>query len=48
MTHGIISKLARLSGMPVQTLWSYCHGKHRATPKRAKTLEGLTGIPRLA
>jgi len=48
MAHGIISNLARLAGIPVQTLWSYCQGKHRASPQRARVLEELTGIPRLA
>ena len=48
MAHGIISNLARLAGIPVQTLWSYCQGKHRASPARARILEGLTGISRLA
>ena len=48
MTHGLLSHLARKAKIPVQTVWAYCHGKHRASPQRARTLEGITGISRLA
>ena len=48
MAHGLISDLARLAGLPVPSLWAYCHGTRRASPPRAALLEDLTGVPSLA
>ena len=48
MARGIISSLARLTDIPIPSLWAYCNGSRRASPTRAKLLEDLTGVPRLA